>query len=361
MRVVFLSTPVGALGSGIGGGVELTLRTLADGLVRNGHRVTVVAPSDSVLDGHHLEAIDGALHVPSQTLDRRDSPSVPRNSVLVQMWRRVVELAKHGEYDVVLNFAYDELPFRHSGECPVPVMHLVSMGSLSEVMDAAVRDAATAHPGCIAMHSRAQAATFGPEMAKLATIVASGVDVETYDFVAEPDADIAFVGRISREKGIDDAFAVSALSGRRLLVFGLMEDEDAWREARLAHPKADVVHVGFLSTIELQRRLGRCAALVMVHRWVEAFGNVAVEALACGVPVITYNRGGPVEIVRDGVTGFVVPVDDPAGVVEALGRLPAIDRRRCRADAVERFSATAFVERVEAWLRRSVAESPRAV
>lgn len=355
MHVIFLSTSVGAIGSGVGGGVELTLRTLADGMVRRGHHVTVVAPHGSVLAGHDLVEVDGDLHVPSQTLDRGEPPVVPPNSVLVHMWDRVVALAGSGAYDAVLNFAYDELPFRRNEECRVPVLHLVSMGSLSDAMDAAVRDAMRANPGCIAMHSRAQAATFGPDVADSATIVASGVDVDAYDFVGAPDADLAFVARISREKGIDDAFAVSALSGRRLLVFGLMEDEDAWREAGLAHPDAKVVHVGFLPTNDMQRRLGRCAALVMVHRWVEAFGNVAVEALACGVPVITYDRGGPAEIVRNGETGFVVPVDDPVGVVKALDRLPTIDRRRCRASVVERFSATAFVERVEAWLRRSVA------
>ncbi len=158
MHVVFLSTSVGALGSGVGGGVELTMRTLADGLVARGHTVTVVAPRGSQLGAHRVVHVDGALHVPSQTLDRSTPPVVPTDSVLVNMWHEVCRLAEGA--DVVLNFAYDALPFDASGDCPTAVAHLVSMGSLSDEMDRAVIGALRRSPGCIAMHSTAQAATF---------------------------------------------------------------------------------------------------------------------------------------------------------------------------------------------------------
>ena len=70
MRIIFASTPVGPLGSGIGGGVELTLRTLADELVRRGHVVEIVAPRGSRVPGHNVHEVAGALHVPSQTLSQ---------------------------------------------------------------------------------------------------------------------------------------------------------------------------------------------------------------------------------------------------------------------------------------------------
>lgn len=361
MRIVFVSTSVGPLGSGVGGGVELTLRTLAAGLRRLGHSVTVVAPRGSVLGLPAGDAdvqvvqVDGALHVPSQTLDRAAELVVPVDSVLLNMWKTVTKLAVDGNCDVVLNFAYDAYPFMHAHECAVPVAHLVSMGSLSDEMDRAVRCALQSRPQSVAMHSRAQAATFGDDVATAANIVASGVETSNYDFVATPGTDLAFVARISPEKGVADAFEVAALSGRRLRVFGVMEDAAAWQDAAARFPHARVEHVGFLATHDLAAQLGACAALIMVHRWVEAFGNVAIEALACGVPVITYDRGGPAEIVRDGVTGFVVPVDQPALVAAAVGRLQALDRRDCRTDAMERFSAAAFARRVENWLTRQLA------
>lgn len=350
MRVVFLSTSVGAIGSGIGGGVELTLRTLADQLKRRGHDVTVVAPRGSTLPGHHVVQVEGALHVPSQTLDRSAPLTTPRDSVLVNMWNRACNLVHEEGSDVVLNFAYDALPFNASAQCDAPVAHLVSMGSLSDEMDHAVLVALAADRRTIAMHSRAQAATFGPEVERSVTVVASGIDLSAYTFVANSSDDLAFVGRISPEKGIADVFRVSELSGRRIMAFGVMEDRGAWNDAVARHPSARVEHQGFLSTSDLQARLGTCAAMIMVHRWVEAFGNVAIEALACGVPVITYDRGGPAEIVRDGVTGFVVRADDPSAVALAVRRLDEIDRQNCRADAEQRYSAEAFAARVEAWL-----------
>ncbi|MFM2113645.1 MAG: hypothetical protein RL643_603, partial [Actinomycetota bacterium] len=168
MRIIFLSTSVGPLGSGIGGGVELTLRTLANGLVRAGHSVTVLAPRGSVLaptgsalpasrtahSAAHLVEVDGELHVPSQTLDRATPPVVPHNSVLENMWQRAIELARTGNFDIVLNFAYDAPPFVNASECAIPVAHLVSMGSLSDAMDSAVGAALVNLPGSIAMHSR---------------------------------------------------------------------------------------------------------------------------------------------------------------------------------------------------------------
>jgi UDP-glucose:tetrahydrobiopterin glucosyltransferase len=359
VRIIFLSTSVGPLGSGIGGGVELTLRTLAAGLAARGHAITVLAPRGSSLPdlprAVELVQVDGALHVPSQTLDRTTKLHVPDDSVLTAMWNLARDRAASGSCDVVLNFAYDALPFVDA-PIAVPTVHLVSMGSLSDEMDSAVRSALAHDSRCIAMHTRAQAATFGTEVLQHAHIVLSGIDLANYHFVAQPGNDIAFVSRISREKGIDDLFRVAALSGRQVQAFGVMEDEAAWREAQVRFPQAVVRHAGFLSTRDLAARLGQCAALVMVHRWVEAFGNVAIEALACGVPVVTYDRGGPAEIVDHGVTGYVVTPDDPTAVVAALSTISAIDRAACRAAVAARYSASAFAERVECWLDANVAD-----
>lgn len=83
-----------------------------------------------------------------------------------------------------------------------------------------------------------------------------------------------------------------------------MQDEAYWQQICRDFPDAPIEYVGFLNTEELQQELGKCRALLMTPRWLEAFGNVAIEALACGVPVIAYARGGPAEIIKDGKTGF---------------------------------------------------------
>ena len=94
-----------------------------------------------------------------------------------------------------------------------------------------------------------------------------------------------------------------------------------------------------------------CRALINTPKWNEAYGNVVVEALACGVPVVAYDRGGPGELICSGRTGWLVPPDDVAALTEALRRVDSIERSLCRSWAEEHASCEVFSQRVEAWVR----------
>jgi UDP-glucose:tetrahydrobiopterin glucosyltransferase len=346
LRVLLASTPVGPLGSGAGGGVELTLGAIALGLARRGHQVTVLAPEGSVAPAGTLVTAQGAPQAPIQA-GRRDAPvTLPPGSVLAAMWDEVRR--RQADCDVVLNFAYDWLPFYLTPFLDVPVAHLVSMGSLSDAMDAAIGAVVAARPENVAMHSRAQAATFS--FGDRVRVLGNGIDVARYACVLQPERRLAWVGRIAPEKGLADAFAVAAAAGLPLSVWGLMEHQEVWQDAVAAHPGARATYEGFLATEALQAGLGRCLALLVTPHWVEAFGNVAMEALACGVPVVAYARGGPAEIVADGETGFLVPSDDLPAMIKAVRRIDTIDRAACRRRAEQDYSLEALAERVEAWL-----------
>ena len=110
--------------------------------------------------------------------------------------------------------------------------------------------------------------------------------------------------------------------------------------------------MGFFNTSELQRKLGKCRALLMTPRWIEAFGNVAIEALACGVPIIAYRRGGPAEIVRDEKTGFLVEPDSIPALVKAIKKIDKIERKQCRQQAEAEYSLTALGDRFEQWFKK---------
>ena len=348
-RILICSTPVGPLGSGIGGGVELTLHGLVLGLSARGHHVEVAAPEGSLHVGAKVHQIPGALQVSSQT-EGRDAPvSLPPGSVLGGMWEWV--RAHQDAYDVVLNLAYDWLPLYLTPFLDVPVVHLVSMASLNDAMDAAVAELVRVRPGAAAVHSQAQADTFPVPEGSL-RVLGNGIAVERYDVHLRADDPpyLGFIGRISPEKGIADVFAVAERTGMPVKAWGLLQDRAAWDAARAAHPGALVSYEGFLPTDDLQAAIGGCTAILMTPKWVEAFGNVAIEAMACGVPVIAYRRGGPAEIVDDGETGFLVEPDDIDGLVAAVERVAEIDRIVCRQRVEERWSIDALAERVDAWL-----------
>jgi UDP-glucose:tetrahydrobiopterin glucosyltransferase len=363
LRLLFLSTPVGALGSGLGGGVELTLRNIALEMMRRGHIVRVLAPKGSAMTALSVTEIAGNLQITAQTQGREALVTLPADSVLGNMWAaaqvmdRRVDGEVDGEYDLLVNFAYDWLPFYLTPFFQTPIAHLVSMGSLTLAMDQVIEQTLERFPATIGVHSRAQAATF--PFADRCRCLGNGLDLSQYVFQAAPKDYLGWVGRIAPEKGIEDAIAACQAAGVSLKIWGAMPDVDYWQRIRQAYPNAELSYEGFLETEALQQGLGLCRGLLMTPKWVEAFGNVAIEALACGVPVIAYHRGGPGEIVRDGVTGWLVEPDNVAELVGAIARLDQIDRAACRQRAEAEYSMVAMGDRVEAWFRDILLESQK--
>ncbi|MCY7285686.1 MAG: UDP-glucose--tetrahydrobiopterin glucosyltransferase, partial [Cyanobacteria bacterium CAN_BIN43] len=205
LNLLLLSTSVGALGSGLGGGVELTLRNIALELMRRGHSIDILAPMGSDLPGLSIAQIGGKLHTTAQTQGRNAPIEMPGDSVLANMWEYARKNQK--KYDLLVNFAYDWLPFYLTPFLKTPIAHLVSMGSLTLAMDAVIGKTAAQFPGTIGVHSRAQAETF--EFADQCRCLGNGIDLEVYDFCAEPENYLGWVGRIAPEKGIEDAIAAA--------------------------------------------------------------------------------------------------------------------------------------------------------
>ena len=345
LKLLLLSTSVGALGSGLGGGVELTLKNIAQALQQQGHQITIVAPADSVLEGVSLVTIAGNLQITAQTQRRDALITLPPNSVLGNIWDYARQV-EH-EYDLLINFAYDWLPFYLTPFFKRPIAHLVSMGSLTDAMDQIIEQVAVEFPGTIAVHSRAQAETF--RFVDRCRNIQNGFDLSLYKFRAQAEQQLAWVGRIAPEKGLEDAVVAAKRVGISLKIWGVIQDKAYWNQICNDYPDAAIAYCGFLPTSELQQKLGQSQALLMTPRWVEAFGNVAIEALACGVPVIAYRRGGPAEIVRDGETGWLVEPDSVDELVNAIAQLDRLDRQACRRQAEAEYSLEAMSDRLEAW------------
>ncbi len=345
LRLLFLSTPVGPLGSGLGGGVELTLSNMAQALVQRGHSVQVVAPLGSILDGVALTEVAGALQNTTQAQGREAPITLPSNSVVENMWHyaRWVQY----DYDLIVNFAYDWLPFYLTGWFERPIAHLVSMGSLTTAMDTIIEKVILDSPGTVGVHSQAQAQTFA--WGDRARCLGNGLDLSRYEVCLHPKDQLGWVGRIAPEKGLEDAIAAVQQVGTPLSIWGAMPDRDYWNTIQRQYPNAPIHHAGFVPTDDLQLALGQCKGLLMTPKWIEAFGNVAIEALACGVPVIAYQRGGPAEIVDHGSTGWLVEPDSIEGLVNAIHQLEQLDRRACRQQAEAHYSLAAMGDRLEQW------------
>ena len=151
---------------------------------------------------------------------------------------------------------------------------------------------------------------------------------------------LAFLGRISPEKRPDRAIRIARAAGIPLKIAAKVDkvDEDYFRNGIL--PLIDGPGVEFIGEINEREKtqfLGEAAALLFPVDWPEPFGLVMIEAMACGAPVIAFNRGAVPELVEEGVTGFVV--EDEMSAVNAVRHIPRLSRTTIRERFEERFTA----------------------
>jgi glycosyltransferase involved in cell wall biosynthesis len=148
---------------------------------------------------------------------------------------------------------------------------------------------------------------------------------------------LLFFGRIHPDKGVREAIHVARHAGIRLVIAGIIQDQDYF--ATEVEPHIDGTTVEYLGSVGPDRRadvLGGALALLHLISFDEPFGLSLVESMACGTPVIAFDRGSMPEIICHGETGYIV--DDIEGAINAVASVTSIDRSTCRADVEKRFS-----------------------
>src|SRR5262249_6459121 len=179
-----------------------------------------------------------------------------------------------------------------------------------------------------------------------------GIELDQFTFNPQPGGYLAFLGRISPEKGLDTAIRVARRAGlplkiaaRKPLQFSRdLNVRKDWRHFNeVIEPLLEEDGVEFVGEVggrEKDAFLGDAAALLFPIAWPEPFGLVMAEALACGTPVLALRHGSVPEVLRDGVSGFICDTEDE--LLTAVGRLGEIDRSMCRREVEQRFSPEAM-------------------
>ena len=190
---------------------------------------------------------------------------------------------------------------------------------------------------CVVAISHAQRATAGD--VPVAAVIQHGVDLTRYTYGPGDGGYLAFVGRMSAEKGVHRAIRVSRRCGKRLVIVTKMrsEDEQRYFEAEVRPLLDDDVELrAELAGPERIEVVRHAEAVLNPIGWNEPFGLVMAESLACGTPVLAFPAGAAPEIVDDGITGFLCADEDE--LVAAVGRLGSLERRACRRAVQARFS-----------------------
>jgi glycosyltransferase involved in cell wall biosynthesis len=297
---------------------------LTEELVRGGHEVTLFASGDSLTNAHLVPVCPQALRLDPDCLD----PLAHHLCLVEQV------LQRKDDFDIV-HFHIDYLHFSMSrredlsqlttlhGRLDIPDL-VPLFREFSETPVVSISDAQRKPLPWINWQGTVYHGM--PE-----DILAPCFDAGNY---------LAFLGRISPEKGVDQAIEIAERTGIPLKIAAKVDRADkSYFESRIK-PLLDhklIEFVGEISDLEKNEFLGNASALLFPIQWSEPFGIVLIEAMACGVPVIAYPLGSVPEIIEDGVSGFLVHNVDEAE--DALENLSAIDRRNCRRAFEERFSA----------------------
>jgi len=357
LKLILVSTPIGFLGSGKGGGVEITIISLIKGLILLGHKITLIAPKGSKLpfESQNLELIliDGMDQPSWQHQKQKDPVVIPPNGVLPKLWEEVFKV--ENQFDAVINFAYDWLPLWLTKIKKIKIFHLISMAAESIVMKDIICEISNLFPSQLAFHTKRQAKDYLLNTDPI--IVGNGFDKDNYLFNENKNGPLGWAGRIAPEKGLEDAVKIASEMDEKLLVWGFIEDREYATRIENSFSKKIIEWKGFLPTNKFQEQLGKCRAFINTPKWNEAYGNVIVEALACGVPVIAYDLGGPGELIEHGFNGYLVHPNDIKGMIEAIKLVVKIKRINCRDWFEKNASNRVFAERVENWINKGLTKN----
>ena len=324
MRIAMVSTTAVRVPPTAYGGTELVVHYLTEGLVRAGHSVALFGTGDSET---------------SAQLRARYPEAVWPIDSLAEIDHIAWSLAqvRSGGFDVVHVQQAPALALSRFVDVPfVYTLHHPREETLSRLY----RRYPRVHYVAIS-HRQCEREEPLPRM----QVVHHGVDPDDYPFVAEPEGYVGFIGRFAPVKGPHRAIDAALRAGVPIHVAGLPhagEGEQfhaAEMVQRLTRP--GVTWVGEVGGTTKRAHLGGAVATLFPISWEEPFGLVMIESMMCGTPVIAFPRGAAPEVIEDGVTGFLVR--DETEMAAAIGRARALDRRRCRAYAVERFHADRMV------------------
>jgi glycosyltransferase involved in cell wall biosynthesis len=334
VRVGLLAPLVAALREPQIGGAQALVCDLAAALAARGHEVEVIAASGSSVPG--ITVVDSGVDAAELAGSAYRWDEGSRDSAGSDLaYRRALGVARARGYAVLHNHAFDIAAVRGADGAGAVVVHTLHLPP-DPGMAAALGEAlGWPRPPTVACVSAAQARAWRALGGIEAVLLANGVPVEAIGWAAEAGDTAVFAGRLSPEKGVDDAARIALGAGLPLEVYGAAYDPAFAARCRArwsAHP--EVRFHGAVPRRLLWERLAQARALIAPSRWDEPFGLAAAEAQAAGTPVVAYRSGGLGEVVAEGRSGHLLDPGDVEGASAALRRVGStIDRADCRRHA----------------------------
>jgi glycosyltransferase involved in cell wall biosynthesis len=326
MRIAQIAPLTEAVPPKLYGGTERVVHWLTEELVALGHDVTLFASGDSITSAKLQSTWPKALRLDGSVRDP--------NALHMVMLEQVRQRCDNEEFDL-LHFHLDYYPFSLFMRQPTPfVTTLHGRLDLPE------------HQPVFSTYNRAPVVSISNAQrrpvpqANFVNTVYHGLPENLLTPKPVTPGYLAVLGRIAPEKGVDRAIRIALRCGIPLKIAAKIDraDQDYYDEViKPIINQPGIEFIGEIGDDQKSEFLSGALGLLLPLDWPEPFGLVMIESMACGTPVIAYNRGSVPEIIDDGLTGFIV--EDEISAVARVGRLPDLDRRAVRAQFEKRFTA----------------------
>ena len=306
---------------------ELVTSLLTEELVKNGVDVTLFATANSITNAK-LKSVS-----PMGYEENRDTDAK------VVECLHISECFEHADdFDIIHN-QFDFLPLTYSGLTNTPVVTTVHGFSSSRIMPVYKKYNKSTHYVSISDADRS------PELDYIAT-VHHGIDLSQFTFNPEPSKGdyILYFGRVHHDKGTKEAVEIARALNMRLIIAGIIQDQRYFDDyVKPFLREGEIEYVGSVGPEKRDDLLGNAKLLLHPINFNEPFGLSIIEAMACGTPVVAFNKGSMPELIVNGENGFLVSNSEEA--IESIKEIDRISRLNCRKVVEEKFSKESMAKK----------------
>ncbi|WP_411274086.1 glycosyltransferase family 4 protein [Daejeonella sp.] len=301
---------------------EQMASNITEGMVALGMDVTLFSTADSLTSGR-LDSVILTGYEEDRNLDAK----------VVECLHISNLMEKASSFDIIHNH-YDFLPLTYSKLIQTPIITTIHGFSSPKIISVYKKYNRSSSYVSISHSNRS------PELEYIATVY-NGIQTSEFSFVEYPEEYLLFFGRIHPDKGTSEAIEIAQKSKTKLIIAGIIQDEGYYKEKIEPRLCDEIIFAGHAGPEERNKLLGMATALLHPINFDEPFGLSVAEAMYCGTPVIAFNRGAMPELIRDGLTGYLVK--DIATAIDAVNNLKSISRTACHNWAKEKFSSEKMV------------------
>jgi glycosyltransferase involved in cell wall biosynthesis len=322
------------------GGTEQIVSNLTEELVKRGNNVTLFSVGGTKTSANLVEIFDQPLRLNPQTAQ----DSAKREAYKIIGVGKILEYLKSSKFDIVHNhISWRTLPFHHLVPCPVvTTIHHPLNGDT--VKYGHVIRLYKDQPYISISYAQRDPL---PEANYIANVY-HGIDVSSFDFNPHPQDYLAFLSRMSPEKGPIEAIEIARHTGKKLIMAAKVDQDDRKFFTEQVEPWIDGQQIQFIGEVNHQQKvelLKNAQALLAPIQWDEPFGLYFIEAMACGTPILSIRRGSTPEIIEDTVTGLLA--DSASHLAQLVPEVTNLDRAVIRDTAEKRFTISSMVDGYE--------------